>query len=356
MEKIWNDFQLTKAPFITIKSSHSKWVSELHGRIEIFYSKQGEYEGEFNETAALLGRLMARRKNSFGKMKGFRNVCKLNSALCRLLRLDFKRELDGFRSTLPDVYYKEDTILHLPSRDSFDFLLLRLIGFCELYRRIVECCVQAAEYFLGQLRIQFFFETNTLFLAVIAKIYDLSTKLGNLSIRFYNHMQTYRSHLPLNKNSKFLDRTSAPPLELDIIDNERRMVENTPLKDIPHFDGSSLTDLLKKEKDLTVPVKAKNLKKPDMGKTIERSLNDRTLLAFEQLKTVKDVKAFIDKESKCRNANISSCITKKVLSHEWAGATKLFERKVQNGEEKKAINIFTKFISSKICSSVQDIT
>ncbi|XP_013112723.2 uncharacterized protein LOC106090913 [Stomoxys calcitrans] len=354
MEKLWNDFELKKPPILTIPSTHTKFIADLHGLIETFYSKHNRHEEEFNETAALLGRLMARRKNSFSKMKGFKDICKLNAALCRLLRLDFKRDLDGFRSTLPDVIYEENTVVHLPTRDTYEFLLARLLAVCELHKRIVQCSIEAGEYFGAQLRIQFFFEINTLLLAVIAKIHNLNIKLGNLSIHFYNHLQQYRSQLPLNKKSKFQQISESLPTSLAIIETREALMQKNPAIKTSNSETQqaleqSVEDLiLQEEKIKSTPVKAKHLKKTDMGKMVERSSKENKSFDFNKLSTTEDIQKFITKETKSRANNLSSCLTKQVLSHEWAGATKLFERKIQNGEEKKAINIFKKFISSKL--------
>ncbi|XP_073836394.1 uncharacterized protein isoform X1 [Musca autumnalis] len=360
MDKLWNDFELKKPPFLTLPSTRSSFGTfvNLHGLIDTFFSKHTNHEEEFNETAALLGRLMARRKNSFIKMKGFKDICKINSALCRLLRLDFKRDLESFRSTLPDVAYDEGTVVHLPTRDTLDFLLARLVAFCELYKRIVECCVHAAEYFTGQLRIHFFFETCTLLLAVIAKIHSLSIKQGNLAAHFYNNLQQYREKLPSNNKSQFLSILASLPSKMETI--KRKPIAEVKSEDTHNSNSSAqnpddikLKDLLEKERlDVsTTPVKAKKLKKADLGKIVERSATNANIVPkfnIEDLQTVQDIQNFITLETKERTQNSKSCITKKVLSHEWSGATKLFERKVQSGEEKKAINIFKKFISSKL--------
>lgn len=296
---------------------------------------------------------MARRKNSFMKMKGFKDICKLNAALCRLLRLDFKRDLDSFRYTLPDVAYDEDTVVHLPTRDAFDFLLLRLIAVCELYKRIVECCVEAGGYFSAQLRLHFFFETNTLLLAVIAKIYSLSLKLGNLAIHFYNHIHRHRFKLPSNEKSKFLVNSTELPQKLETINRKQNVPEEFKSKSTTIACAANtsvepdIRDLLKQEKEIMTPVKAKNLKKTDVGKMVERNNKNKTF-DIDELKTVADLKQFIVAETKARSSNLSNCITKQVLSHEWAGATKLFERKVQKGEEMKGLSIFKKFLGSKL--------
>ncbi|KAI8115629.1 hypothetical protein FF38_07143 [Lucilia cuprina] len=346
MERIWNDFNLKKPPFVTLPGKHSRFIIKLHAAIENYYSSHAQYDAEFSETAALLSRLMARRKNSFSKMKGFKDICKLNAALCRLLRIDFKRDLDSFRNTLPDVDYEEGTSIQLPTRDSYNFLLIRLIAIYELHRRIVECCESAAAYVTCQIRSNFFFEINTLLLAVLAKIHNLSIKLLNFAVSLYNNTLHYREKLPFNVKSKFLkDIQFEFPDKLEEIEIGPLETNQTSLtdKELP------LKNLIQQEEKLAV-VKAQKLKKTDVGQQVQRvtKLEQQKQFNIEQLSSVEEIKRFIAKEAKSRSINLSAAITTKVLSHEWAGATKLFERKVQSGEAKKAVSIFRKFLSLKI--------
>ncbi|TMW52545.1 hypothetical protein DOY81_002370 [Sarcophaga bullata] len=343
MENIWNDFELKKPPFVTLPAEHGHFVLKLHGAIDTYFSKQSQLDEEFNDTAALLSRLMARRKNSFNKMKGFKDVCKLNAALCRLLRLDFKRDLDSFRYTLPDVVYEDGTTIHLPSRETYDFVLLRILALYELHVRIGDCCMIASEYFICQLRQYFFFEINTLLVAVLAKIYNLNNKLANIAVELYNSSISCRYNLPINPKSKlFKDERFMFPEKL-------KTITTAPLnnKRVFAINKESLNELVMQDQNVTT-VKAEKLKKSDVGKAIPRSFKPQTRFNIEKLNSVESIKAFIVAESKSRSSNLNSAITKQILNHEWAGATKLFERKIKNGEEKKATSIFRKFLTLKM--------
>lgn len=277
-------------------------------------------------------------------MKGFKEICKLNAALCRLLRLDFKRDLDSFRLTLPDVAYEDGTSILLPTRETYDFLLLRLLALYELHLRIEDCCMAAAKYFACQLRLYFFFEINTLLMAVLAKIYSLNIKLANIAIDLYNSSIKCRNKLPINPKSKFLKVAQFEfPEKLNTI-------TTTPAENIKVLATKemSLNELVLQEQNIAI-VKAQKLKKTDLGKAVERSSKPQTqLFNIENLNSVESIKAFIVTESKSRSSNINSSITKQILNHEWAGATKLFERKIKTGEVKKAMNVFRKFLTLKI--------
>uniref|UniRef100_A0A1A9VYM7 DUF4477 domain-containing protein n=1 Tax=Glossina austeni TaxID=7395 RepID=A0A1A9VYM7_GLOAU len=259
------------------KAKKKEKVPLLHAGIDEYFCNHGTYDEIFNETAALLSRLIARRKNSFRRMHGFRDICKLNAALCRLLRVDFRNELDIFRSSLPDVAYEDGTEIYIPARECYDFLLLRLIAVHKLYERIQNCCIKAADYFLHQIKVYHFFEISTLFLAVLAKINDLKMKLGNLSTDLYRHL------LPFRKLAKKrLGNQSCSTSQ-----NTSQM-------------GEKLNHLLTAASTLVA------VGKIDAGVEVERQAKERS----KTLNIDKVVKRFVVKEQKQRSNNLNECITK----------------------------------------------
>ncbi|KAL9907906.1 uncharacterized protein ACN427_003819 isoform 2-T2 [Glossina fuscipes fuscipes] len=349
MDHRWNNFDLKRPPFITIPVKHSKFVPLLHAGIDEYFCNHGTYDEVFNETAALLSRLIARRKNSFRRMHGFRDICKLNAALCRLLRVDFKKELDTFRSSLPDVAYEDGTEIYIPARDCYDFLLLRLIAVHKLYERIQNCCTKAAGYFLHQIKVYHFFEISTLLLAVVAKINDLSMKLGNLSTNLYRHLLPFRVKLPRNINPNvYSEPEFAFPKKLEEFDKKRFCnLPSSSLQDTTQME-EELNHLIRAD-SILAPVRAKCLRKIDVGVEVERQAEERAkTLNIDELTTAEDVKRFILKERKQRSNNSNECITRNIKGHEWLGAVKMFERKVHNGEARKGLSVFRKFLEAKI--------
>uniref|UniRef100_A0A1B0FDM3 Nucleolus and neural progenitor protein-like N-terminal domain-containing protein n=1 Tax=Glossina morsitans morsitans TaxID=37546 RepID=A0A1B0FDM3_GLOMM len=265
MDYRWNNFDLKRPPFITIPTKYSKFVPLLHAGIDEYFCIHGTYDEIFNETAALLSRLIARRKNSFRRMHGFRDICKLNAALCRLLRVDFGNELDIFRSSLPDVAYEDGTEIYIPARECYDFLLLRLIAVHKLYERIQNCCTKAADYFLHQIKVYHFFEISTLLLAVLAKINDLSMKLGDLSTNLYRRLLPFRVKLPRNiKPNASSEPEFVFPKKLEEFDKKRVCDPSfSSLQDTTQME-EKLNHLLKADSTLA-PVRAKCFRKIDIG-------------------------------------------------------------------------------------------
>ncbi|KAH8242414.1 hypothetical protein KR032_005862 [Drosophila birchii] len=337
----WNEFELKKPPLVTLQVEDIGFAKHVYVDINRFLLQQcGEQETkEFDETAALIGRLMARRKNSFRNMPGFRAVCKLNAALCRLLRLDLARDLAQFRGTLPDVCDGDSAGGVLPTRSSFEFILVRLLGFYHLHERIRECCISAATYFTQLLRNNFFMDFATLLVAAIAKINKLSTHQASHSADLYNRLRPQVFQFPQVEKHRFLSDKQELPAALS-----SPVSASTPTPPAP---------LLMKPKEVVTRVERA---KSDVGKVIARKDSSGPLKsaktkfnADQVLATVEDAQRFIARETKARSQKPlpENCLTRGISKHEWLAAQTLFQRKLSK-DPAKALNIFRKFIVSKI--------
>lgn len=311
--------------------------------INLHLNSHLENEKEFNEACALLGRLMARRKNSFHGMIGFQTIKKLNSAVCRLLRVDFKRDLERFMSFLPDFCYGTAEV---PNKNCLDYLMMRLVSVHALHGRIQEQSQQAVDHFAKLMRNNFFLEITTLFVAVFSKLHHLSIILGNKCCDLYKKMLKVRNEFPKGK-TEFLPPDYQIPEELKKFEIKENAVNSTAMfskeKNI-QFSKKSAKPSIKLMS--TVPPK---IKQKDLGTEIERNTS-AAVKSFDinALTTVDQITKFIKQENKARQQTPKNCRTNKLQYHEWLGAQKLFERKVQAGESEKAIKIFTKFLASKI--------
>ncbi|XP_067645562.1 uncharacterized protein [Eurosta solidaginis] len=354
---LWNDFELKKPPQVTLKVPNKKApnVQRLQSAIYQYFRRHRPQETEFAEAAALLGRLMGRRKSSFRSMIGFRAVKKCNTATCRLLRIDITRELELFQGSLPDFNLNSAKTLELPTRNSFDYVLIRLLNVHGVYQRIRECCKQAAEYFTKMMRNNFFMETSTLLLAVLAKLYSLSALLDSKCVELYNQMQPMRTKFPLAERSTHH--------EFDLPEKIERLQDNQPLE-IPKTE-ETLVSLVKKSDDTTVKQTPQSLtathsikklkmhQRIDLGvevsrESVTKKVHCKTFNVERELATVDATKCFIETENVSRKQSLKQSITKNILPHEWIGATRLFQRKLLANDDKKALSIFKKFIMTKI--------
>ncbi|XP_055911397.1 uncharacterized protein LOC129945593 [Eupeodes corollae] len=344
MTEICNEVNLMIPPLVTIKVSDITFVKQVRSLFLKRKTSQFDYlQDEIANSAALLSRLMARRKNSFHNMNGFKFLCKLNTALSRLLKLDVENRLSNFYQMLPDSSsYNHHEV---PSRNSFDYILLRLMSVHKIYQRIAYCCLESATYFNKLLRNNFFMETITLFLAVIAKLWDLTNKLGNTYSEFYEKLMPFRKHFPQvdSQNSfknvdfpKELERFSIKPtahIEIDkdpaqvnSIRMDKEFVNTTPIPVV------SVLQKLQKEEDFGMPISRESLK---------------PVIDLSRIHNVDDIREFFKDEDAKRQKCLDSCATKYVLKHEWLAIQKLVERKIIANDHKKALSVFRKFITSK---------
>ncbi|EDV51244.1 uncharacterized protein LOC6543968 isoform X1 [Drosophila erecta] len=340
----WNEFQLKQPPLVTLQVKDTGFAKNVFVVINRFLQQLSEPDAkDFEQTAAMIGRLMARRKNSFRNMPGFRAVCKLNAALCRLLRLDLARELEQFRGALPDVC-DEELGGAMPTRSSFEFILVRLLGFYHLHERIRECCLSAASYFTQLLRNNFFMDFTTLLIAAIAKISKLSSLQASKSAILYNKLRPQVANFPQVQKHKFLAENQQLPARLEAPKRPNNQIQTDETPDI----------VLKPKKVVTKMEKARLEAKSDVGTIIARKetpAQDAKKIKFNEnvLATVADAQKFIERESKARKLNPppESCFTRKIAKHEWLAAQTLFQRKLSK-EPEKALSIFRKFIVNKI--------
>ncbi|EDV96040.1 uncharacterized protein LOC6556924 [Drosophila grimshawi] len=340
----WNDFELKKPPLVTLHVSETRFAKDVFVVINRYLQQLSSPNGqEFNQTAALIGRLMARRKNSFRSMPGFRAVCKLNATLCRLLRLDLPRELEHFRGALPDAC-DDEVSGEMPTRNSLEFILVRLIAFHRLHERIHDCCVAAAKYFGQMLRNNFFMEILTLLIAAIAKINKLSQLQANSCATLYDKLLPHRFRFPHVEKHNFLPENYELPAKLRQIELTQPDQTNEVMSAAIQLQAPQAPPLVTKVE------KAKQLAKADVGTVIARQTKTTKEITFQldSLITVEDVKHFIQRESKARKETPNGCLTNAIQNHEWLAAKTLFERKLKSRESAKALNIFRKFIGSKI--------
>lgn len=273
-------------------------------------------------------------------MPGFRAVCKLNAALCRLLRLDLARDLEQFRGTLPDVC-DGDSAGVLPTRSSFEFILVRVLGFYHLHERIRECCISAATYFTQLLRDNFFVDFATLLVAAIAKINSLSCLQASNSADLYNQLRPQVASFPQVEKHRFLKEDQDLPTELS---------SPKSTKEAPALTAAPV--LMKPKEIVTRLERAKS----DVGTVIARRESINPFKAVKPkfnvddvLATVDDAQRFIARETKARKQNPlpENCLTSRIAKHEWLAAQTLFQRKLAK-DPAKALNIFRKFLISKI--------
>lgn len=152
---------------------------------------------DFVELSALASRLVARRCHSFRSQYGFQFLRKTTVAVARLHQVNIIDILSNFLGTLPD--YQLPTKISLPTRDNFDYVLIRLQGLSKIFVRIVVCAKECSHAFLKYIHRNFFLETCVLYVGLLAQIWDLAKRLCESTVDLYAKLFPFRLHFKNNK-------------------------------------------------------------------------------------------------------------------------------------------------------------
>lgn len=344
-------------------------VHDVHTIMDKYIRECTLQKNEYEKTSVLLVRLLARRSNSFRHMRSFRDMCKIRAALSRLKQLDFQRDIDSLRCALPDIALPNGYEVHIPSRNYFEFVLLRSIAVFKIYERILDLCKSVATFCLGQLKQNHFLEINILFVAVVSQLYHVVTALIKLQAKFYNQLLPFRDSFTYNdvQNTNgercfyTIDSNTQLPEELSFnTDTEiANLLPNQTVVSLSNIDNNTKlvtsniacnegVNLLKYK---TISHHQKKREKIDFGVEVERTVEDtsnqyKNLL--QKLRNISDVKQFIKSESVERKRSLHNSITKNIEDYEWRNVVELFFTKLKDPAEKnKAVRIFCNFLNKK---------
>lgn len=149
---------------------------------------------QFDEIAALTSRLIARRASSFRHKYGFKLMRQTSVAMCRLKDINIVDIIETFCGTIPD-YKLSNGKQNLPTRDNFEFVLVRLQSTAKLLLRIACCAREASVAFLNYIHRGFFIETCVVYVGVLSQIWEMACALCTKTILFYNGLHPFGRHL-----------------------------------------------------------------------------------------------------------------------------------------------------------------
>lgn len=138
----------------------------------------------FDSTAALASRLIARRNYSFRVQPGFRNFRKMFVSVCRSKEIDISDLMTTISQSI--TTHKIDGKYSLPTRENFQYLLVRLQSFAKILVRIVACAKKSFEEFSKLVKRGAFLEPATLFMSCAAQIWSVCVKLCHFACESYN--------------------------------------------------------------------------------------------------------------------------------------------------------------------------
>lgn len=161
---------------------------------------------DFSELTALSSRLIARRTHSFRAQYGFKLLRKTTVALSRLHNLNIIELLSNFLGTLPD--YQLPTKIALPTKDNFDFILIRLQCLSKLLLRIAVCARESSCAFFKYIHRNFFWETCIMYIGLLSQTWTIAKRLCKHTVEFYGNLRPFRQHFQNNKKHWINDNDS----------------------------------------------------------------------------------------------------------------------------------------------------
>lgn len=276
--------------------------------------------------------MILRRKNSFSKLHGFKETCKINSALCRLLRVNINELLDNFLGALPE-FVTENFPVEVPTRNNLDYVIIRTVSYYKILKRISSCCLKAGEYYIHLLTKGFFFEILTLLLAVISKIYKLVNVIGNSTIDLYNILLKYRKKFPEGKVNLY--ENLELPTTLQRFKFELKTPENLEASNNKSTMKLVETAVLKPQ--IPKPTNEIGRKVEDFGLVAEFDINN--------FKTSHDISTFFKEENIRRKEKNGTSLTEKISFGDWKMISSVVSKKIMANDDKNAISTFKRLMT-----------
>lgn len=280
-------------------------------------------------------------------------MCKLNSALCRLLRIDIKTILHNFIGILPD-YISSVSDTYLPSISCLEYVLIRLISLHKLMQRIIDCSEMASTYFIQLLNFSHFQDTLILFLSVLSQIWNISHKIAIRTGNYYEKLLNYRFDFPKNKkpwlsdNIEFPEKLEFP--QLQNIKKEEGHISKTKINFVNELSSTTTPQVSDKS--------SKEFKKLheniDLGTIINRNSfsnptqKSENYQVIQSINNVNEIRKFFVVEEKRRRQSLKQAITKNITHGEWVTFKKSVINRITANDDKKAIKIFKSFVKNKL--------
>lgn len=272
--------------------------------------------------------MILRRKNSFAKFHGFKDTCKLNTSLCRLLKVNLPEVIDDLLGLLPEIVV-DNFPTEIPSKNNVEFLMIRVVAYHKILQRITACCLSAGDYY-GRLLVKgFFVEILTLLLAVISKIYKLVNVIGNTTVDLYKFLFKYRNHFPAGRTNLYEDVDF--PCNLEAFKNESI---------VPQKEASKM-QITKAEEVFT----AKASKPTNL---IGRKVEDIGIIAkfdANSFSTTHEISIFFKEENFRRKEKNGTAITQKISFGDWKMISSVVSKKIIANDDKNAIQTFKRLMT-----------
>lgn len=290
-----------------------------------------ENQTELNETCVLLSKLIIRRKNSFTKFHGFKETCKVNTALCRLLKVNLPEILEDLVQLLPEIVV-DNFPTEVPSKSYVEYLMIRVVSYYKILQRISICCLNAGDYYVRLLAKGFFVEILTLILAVVSKIYKLVSIIGNTTVDLYKLLFEYRNNFPTGKHNVYA--VVEFPCHLEIFHNESVALHNSTKNEADKLKLVKTGDVLSAK--VPKPTNVLSKKKEDLGIIAEFDV--------DSFSTTHEISIFFKEENIRRKEKNGTALTQQISFGDWKMISTVVSKKIIANDDKNAIHIFKRLM------------
>lgn len=167
-------------------------------------------QSPLHKESAICSRILYKYDKKFRNDIGYRNIRKVNTALKKYLALNLLRDIQNFSIALPSEY--DD--LYLPTRQMFEFVLLRIMAFAKIMLRVCVCAKQAAVFYLDRIKRGESHWMSLLPYALLSRLWSISMVLLQHTTTWYSNLYPYLTKLLL-KGLNFLPDNYKLPEDLE---------------------------------------------------------------------------------------------------------------------------------------------
>ncbi|XP_055695650.1 uncharacterized protein LOC129797273 isoform X2 [Lutzomyia longipalpis] len=344
---MWNQRNLTAPPLVTLKSS-------LPAR-EIQETRQCVHEAKkclnldtLGPPAARISRLIARMSHQFRSTPGFKSIRKLNIALLRAKEIKIESCIDNILACFPAYLGEMQGGVLLPSRQYFEYTMLKMMGFAKILCRVVYMTKEVARFFLSTLNLGHFLELGTVVLATVAEIWKCSRNLCKNTVLMYNKMIGMRKNF-VRSGQDFLKSFHLPQhLEQWLGGDWEDITE----EHTPFTQKKSQTTILEfsddeDEQQRKIPEQPIQMEVTETHHVEETGIAiDRRTFSTHTHHSVTDRKSlikFLQNENEFREKKDPKCLTASLSGKKW----QKFREKVENASRTKSKSDLLTFFRTK---------
>lgn len=335
-EMEWNEIELSMPALFNYEISRKNFNIEsfkkiFENAINYFTNLKG-----FNAEVEQITQFIYLEREAFHMLRGFHEMKKTQQAANRYLRMDISGVFEAFNSFISD---EDKSIVSIPYRQNLDYVLIKLQGLSKLLIRLVTCARKSARYFLGFIRHGSFYVKGTVYVASLAKLWDMSRSMCNYVVTIYNQLIQYRDQLRVNENINWINCLLPDKLDewlgsvyYQFITNDTYDLKMlTKEEEIETFIKKNLNILKifsENVNDEKLNQVSSNLQEFKIESQDENELEDYTPIPREikieydhsisKISTKEHIKQFIKTEDKLRKIDTKNSLTiKKINKKEW---------------------------------------